>query len=381
MKFSLKIFFVSILLLSLAAKSQANNDSIFASIQNFLYENPDSAISETKKLITTEQNLDKKIKYYLFLSKAYTAKRNTDKSYKTLLKAQELVKNSKDLNAKIDVLLLIAIQYQQMELFNKSFEALNEVDLLCKNISDTNKQKYAWLGKSFAVKGMIYKAQANLEISLQKFFSAISNLEKAEQTVPNINNTSIVYYNIGYIYLNRNQFSTAEKYFRKSISYASKSNAKSLEAYALKGLAENYMLQNQNEKALEILKLAAEKSRDIGDLLLDEGIYKGLAENNLSTGNFEEYLKNNENYKSIKFQREQSELQSINSLIDDLEQKKKNQFKEMESKNWAFNLGIILLSIVVSLVLLMKSRSKLQKNKIVAKKLAKLMVSPGEKSI
>ncbi len=369
----IKLFFLVLFLWFPLAKSQQKEDSLLSGIQKYLYDNPDIAITEVQKLIKAQPDPNKKIKYLLFLSKAYTAKRNTDESYKTLLKAQELVKNSTDLESKIDVLLLIAIQYQQMELFNKSFETLDEADQLCQKISESNKKKWAWLGKSFAVRGMIYKSQGNLEIALQKFSSAIHYLEKAEQNIPNINNTSILDYNIGYIYLNRDQFSTAENYFKKSILYAQKSNAKSLEAYAMKGLAENYTLQNKNEKALFFLKQAAQKSAAIGDLLLDEGIYKGLAENYLSIGKFTEYQENNEKYKRIQFEREQGELKSISSLISQLELNKGTQIKTLKTNHLIINLCLIIFISCLSGLFLVKSILKYRKNKIYKDKLGKLM--------
>lgn len=375
MKHVIKIFIVFFFFICSTANSQEKKDVVFDSLKKHLYDDPDTAILKVKKLINSEQDLDKKIKYLLFLSNAYGAKRNTDESYKTLLKAQELLKSSKDVDSKIVSLLLIAFQYQQMELYNKSFEALEQVDLLCQKVSDSNKEKYAWLGKSFALKGMIYKSQGNLDISLQKFLSAIKNLEKSEQAAGNINNLSIIYYNIAYIYLNKKQFSTAEKYFNQSVSYASQSKAKSLEAYAMKGLAENYTLQNQNDKALIYLKKAAEKSQDIGDLVLDEGIAKLLAENYLVLGKFDDYLKNNESYKRIKFEREQGELKSINSLIDNMELSKTKEINSVKKNHFQINLVLIIISLIISIILFLKSLKKYRTNKTSRLKIAKLMTT------
>lgn len=375
MKLILKIFIVAFFFICSTANSQVKEDSVLDSIKKHLYDDPDTAILQVKKLINSEKNLDKKIKYLLFLSNAYTAKRNTDESYKTLIKAQELLKSSKDLHSKIISQLLIASQYQQMELYNKSFEALDQVDSLSGKLSDSNKEKYASLGKSFALKGMIYKSQGNLDISLQKFLSAITNLEKSTKAPGNSNNLSIIYYNIGYIYLNKNQFSTAEKHFNKSISYASESKAKSLEAYAMKGLAENYTFQKQNDKALQILQQAAAKSNDIGDLILDEGIYKGLAENYLVLGKFDDYLKNNEKYKRIKFQREQGDLKSINSLIDNMDLNKTTEINTIRKNHFRTNLILIILSILISAFLFLKSLKKYKTNKISRQKIAKLIMT------
>ena len=235
-----KLMLIIAVLFSFNLKSQKHKDSLYNRIQTYLYKDPDKAIEVAKKILKSETNIDEKIKYTLYLSKAYTAKRNTDESYKTLLKAQDLLKKSTNIESKIEVLLIIAIQYQQMELYNKTFETLEEVDAISQNLNpNLDKKKHSWLGKSFAVKGFIYKSQGNLDIALTKFFNSIAEYQKAEQSIPIVSNTSIVYYNIGYCYLNKRNYASAEKYFRKSIEFAEKSKAESLKDYALKGLAEN----------------------------------------------------------------------------------------------------------------------------------------------
>lgn len=368
-----KLVFINLLLFALFFKSQKEKDTVYDNIQSYLYEDPAEAIKIAQKLIKAETNIDKKIKYTLYLSKAYTATRNTDESYKTLLKAQELLKNSTDVVSKIDVMLIIAIQYQQMELYNKSFETLDKADEMCNQLDPKyEKQKNAWLGKSFAVKGIIYKSQGNMDIALQKFLTSLKYLEKAEQSTPNVNNTSIVYYNIGYCHLNSRKFSESERSFKKSIEFAEKSKAESLTAYAMKGLAENYAMQRENQKSLELLSLANEKSESIGDLLLNEGIAKSMAYNYLSLGNFDQYLANYDRYKKIQFNREQSDLKSINSLLNNLDVNLNAEVKKQSKKALITNFLLILVSILISSFLAWKIFQKNRKNKLSQKKLENL---------
>lgn len=370
MKKLMKIMLFVLISFSGFLKSQAAKDTAYENIQPYLYENPDKAIKIGKIRIESETNIDEKIKYHLYLSKAYTAKRNMDESYKTLLKAQKLLETSTNLESKINVLTLIAIQYQQMELYSKSFEILDEVDQLCENLDPKfDKQKYSWLGKSFAVKGIIYKSQDNWDIALEKFAVAIRNFEKTEQSVPTINNISIVYYNIGYCYINQNKFSLAESSFQKSISYAQKSDAQSLQAYAMKGLAENFAFQDQPQKAIDVLETAAKKSEKIGDLVLDEGIYKLLSDNYLVIGNFDKYMINNELYKKVHFEREQSELESINSLIDNIGENTEKEISHSDYKFGVLEVIMILISLALSGFLLFKilkinKNNKIKKDKI-----------------
>lgn len=366
------IFFF--LFLPLVLMGQEKNDTYYESIQPLLYENPDKAIVIAKEKISQEENIDAKIKYHLYLSKAYTAKRNFDNSFKTLLEAKELLKNTTNIESKIDVLINISIQYQQMELYNKCFETLDEVDSICNNL-DSNflSKKNSWLGKIFAIRGIIYKSTQNYDIALDKFFKSIENLNKAPQSIPNINNTSIVYYNIGYCYLSLNKTDEAKLFFLKSIEYAKYSNAISLEAYALKGLGDNYFSKNDYKLAIENLENAKIKAKNIGDLVLNEGIFKGLADNYLSIGNFENYITNNELYKKTQFEREQSELKSINSLVNNLSENSKIEVEKKSKNFWIVNFLIISFTLVLSTFLIFKILKMMRENKLKQKRINEIM--------
>lgn len=335
--------------------SQEDKDAFYESIQPYLYENPDKAIVIAQEKIEQEKNVDIQIKYYLYLSKAFTAKRDFDASFKTLLNARELVKKSSNIESQIDVLILIAIQYQQMELYNKCLETLDEVDGICNSL-DYNfvTKKYAWLGKIYAIRGIIYKSSENYDIALEKFYKAIENLQNATQSVANVNNTSIVYYNIGYCYLFLDKNTEAENSFKKSIQFAEKSNAISLEAYALKGLGDNYFSKKEYQLALENFEKAKIKAQKIGDLVLNEGIFKGLADSYLSIGEFKQYTTNNDLYKKAQFEREQSELKSINSLINNLDNNAKIEITNMENKYNFLNISIWLTTLFISIFLIVK---------------------------
>ena len=369
-----KLLLILVVLYSLNLNAQVKEDSIHERLTKYLYENPDLAIKEANKLLADETDIDKKIKYHLYLAKAFTAKRNPDESFKTLMQAQELLKKSDDVISKIDVLIIIAIQYQQMELYSKSFETLEEADKLCEKLQEqNNEQKYNWLGKSNTIKGIIYKSQGNNEIALEKFFDAIHYFEKTSQSVPVLSNISIVYYNIGYCYFNLKDSKNAEKYFLKSLSDAEKSKAQSLQAFALKGLAENYAAQNNHKKALELLENAKEKAKNIGDLVLNEGIYKGLAENYLISGNFESYVVNDDAYRKSQFEREQSELKSINSLMNNVTENNNKLKKDISSKNTTVTVVSLLISIIISCVLLLLTLRKNKKNQELKKKIQALI--------
>lgn len=317
MKLVLKIFTLIFLVCLISINGQKiPDDSLMKTARLQLYDNPEKAISIGRNLLKKEKDINKSIAIYLLLSTANIAKRNFDESLQYILKAKELAQKTNDLKTQTNVLISAAIQYQQMELFSKSLEVLNEADILLGKLPDNASGKIFETARSYAIRGMIYKSQSNSEIALEKLLISIKNFNKIETQKNTAANMSIVYYNIGYCYMNLNQLEKAQPAFLESIRYAQKDNAKSLEAFALKGLAEMQKQKHENEAALSLLIQSENLSKNTGDLVLNEGIYKEMSENYLVMGKPQLYQTYNKKYFEMRFKREQNELISINHSIN-----------------------------------------------------------------
>ncbi|MGL6127802.1 tetratricopeptide repeat protein [Chryseobacterium artocarpi] len=292
-----------------------SDDSLIRKANQEIYNNPDNAVKIAKKLLQKQKDVNKLVKVYLILSTASIAKRDFDESLKNLLVARELVQKTNSLNIKTSVLIAIAMQYQQMDFYSKSLETLDEAGEYLIQLPDNDPDKYFETARSYALRGMIHKSQLNPEIALQEFLIAARNFEKVKEKETHFNQ-SIVYYNIGYCYLLLNQLNKAEEAFVKSLEFARVINANSLEAFALKGLSEVYKSKKENQTAINLLVEAQELSKKIGDLTLNEGIYREMAENYLAMGNQHLYQAYNGKFFEASFNREQNELSSINHAID-----------------------------------------------------------------
>ena len=292
-----------------------SDDSLIRKANQEIYNNPDNAVKIAKKLLQKQKDVNKLVKVYLILSTASIAKRDFDESLKNLLVARELVQKTNSLNIKTSVLIAIAMQYQQMDFYSKSLETLDEAGEYLIQLPDNDPDKYFETARSYALRGMIHKSQLNPEIALQEFLIAARNFEKVKEKETHFNQ-SIVYYNIGYCYLLLNQLNKAEEAFVKSLEFARVINANSLEAFALKGLSEVYKSKKENQTAINLLVEAQELSKKIGDITLNEGIYREMAENYLAMGNQHLYQAYNGKFFEASFNREQNELSSINHAID-----------------------------------------------------------------
>lgn len=336
-------------------------DSLMKKARLEIYDNPDNAIRIGKNLITKEKDIHRQISIYQLLSTAHIAKRDFDQSLQYLLKAKETAENTNDLKVRTSVLISAAIQYQQMELFNKSLETLNETDRYLDKLPDDLPEKHIETARSYAIRGMIYKSQSNPEIALEKFLISIQNFEKIKNKQTTYSNMSVVYYNIGYCYLNLHQLEKAHLAFIQSVEYARKNKAKSLEAFALKGMAEMYKQKKENETSLQLLIRAEDLSKNTGDLILNEGIYKEMSENYLAMGKPNLYQNYSKKYFEMRFQREQNELSSINHSINEHNRETLKKSSELKTRYYYLTgiiAGLATLIIAVLVALIFKIRKQ-----------------------
>lgn len=348
MKFTLKILSFLFLSFCISINAQKNTtDSLMKKAYNAIYDNPENAIKIGKDLLKKDNDINTSIKVYMLLSTANIAKRNFDESLKYILKAKELSQKTNDAKNQASVLIAVAIQYQQMELFSKSLETLNEADTYLAKIPDSP-ERYLETARSYAIRGMIYKSQSNSEIALEKFLIALQNFEKAPLSKTASSNVSVVYYNIGYCYLNLNQIDNAQKAFLQSVNYARKNHAKSLEAFALKGMAEMYKQKHEYQTAVDLLQKAENLSKNTGDIVLNEGIYKEMSDNYLALRKQDLYQLYNRKYFEMRFKRKENELTSINRVIDNHNKDTLAKNKEIKS----YYIYLMIISSAISLIII-----------------------------
>lgn len=342
---------------------RSENNAVIKKARLEIYDNPDNAIWIGKNLLKKNNDVNASIEIYILLSTANIAKRDFNESLKYILKAKELSQKINDPKKQASVLVMVAIQYQQMELFSKSLETLNEADQYLAKIPENTPEKYIETATSYAIRGMIYKSQSNSEIALEKFLISIANFEKVPVKTTTYSNMSVVYYNIGYCYLNLDQIDKAQQAFVQSISYARKNHAKSLEAFALKGMAEVHKQKRENQTALDLLLKAENLSRNTGDIILNEGIYKEMADNYLAMGKQDLYQFYNKKYFEMHFKRKQNELASINQSIDNYNKESAVKSRKLKSyyrsvKIIAGITGILIISVLLYFILKIRKQNR-----------------------
>lgn len=337
-----------------------------------VYDKPDEAIKMGKYVANTTTNIRQKTNGLMLVSDAFASKRDYQKSLEYVIKAKTAAAASDDKLIEIKILTKTAILYQQLRIYDKAIQHLDESTLLAKSYPDKDSIRVL-LGNCYVIRGFIYKEQLNCDIAISYFKQGISEYLQSKTTFVYAN-LSIVNYNIGNCYILINDNEAAKKSFYESINYAKKVSANSLLAFAQKGLAEVFTLEGKYQEAIVVLTEAEKTSENVGDLILNQGIYKGLSENYLAISNWEKHHEFHQKYLKTILKTKESERKSIGDSL--IESAKIQHAKLQEIKKWYVTGIFILVSAsILSLILIFlmqkKASKKLQQLKQKAQKFQK----------
>src|SRR5690606_26273350 len=161
-------------------------------------------------------------------------------------------------------------------------------------------------------------------------------------------------------YILLSELESAKRSFLKSIELAKTINTNSLEAFALKGLAEVYTIEGKYEEAIVVLNRAYTISKSVGDLVLNQGIYKGLSENYLAINDWDNYQTYHTRYLDTQLKLKQSERNTVSKSLDEIAKEQNAKLKQVAPKFYYGTIGLFGL-IIIAIVLFIIN---FKKNKI-----------------
>lgn len=325
-----------------------NIDSIIKASTLEIYENPDKALQVGKSIIANaKEDAKAKIKGLMLVADAYSVKRDYQKSLEYVIKANQLSKQIDDPILKIKIVNKVGIQYQQMKIYDEAMHYLDESEKLCLAYPVKDSIMFH-LGRNYIVRGFIYKEKLNCDIAINFFNKGIAELSKLNTPLVK-SSLSIAYYNKGNCYILSSDYELAKKSFFAAIESTKGIHASSLQAFAQKGLAEVYTLEGRYRDAIKELERALAVSDEVGDLVLNRGIYNGLLENYLAVNDWENYEKFHARYLETQLKVKVSERKSINNLINE---GYKTQNKNLKAEIYKYNYYILTTLIVILLVVI-----------------------------
>lgn len=330
------------------AYSQQDDDSLYEVAVISVYDNPDRAIELAGKIFDNNHaNPERQIQALLVLSNAYASKRDYEKSLEYALKTNEINKKLDNPKLKLDILNKIAAQYHELGVNEKALQVLDEADLIAKNYPV---QDSIWftMGNNFAIRGFIYREQLSCDIAIDYLNRAYNSYMKVPQSTKSWANRSVTTYNKGNCFISLNQLDSAKISFLDARALAEKSKAKSLMAFAQKGLAEVYTLEGRYEEAISELESASNLTKEVGDLVLNRGIFKGLSENYLALKDWNNYHIYDEEYVKTEQQIKHNERKTINNLLQNYSDETS---KKEDDLKWRYGAGVLIGLLVFLLVL------------------------------
>jgi tetratricopeptide (TPR) repeat protein len=301
------------------AQTEQQADSIIKANSGDIYENPDKVIKVGANLYkNTNYSINLRVRSLMMVSDAYSSKRDYQKALKYFLKAYDLSKKSTDKKLQIGVLNKTAIKYQQLKVYDKAVQYLDEAEKLIREYPSIDSVRGA-LAVNYIVRGFIYKDQLNCDIAIGYFDRGVQEYLK-DKRGGGESSLSIATYNKGNCYMLSAQYDLAKKNFLESIKYADVIHANSLKAFSLKGLGQVYTLEGNYKQSIVALNEALEISKSVGDLVLNKGIYSGLADNYLALNEWPNYHTYHKKYMQVQLELTESERKSISDSIDELSQ-------------------------------------------------------------
>jgi tetratricopeptide (TPR) repeat protein len=299
-------------------------DSIIKAASADMYVNPENVI-KTGLLVVKQagNNVDYKIKGLKMISDGYSSKRDYEKSLEYIVKANQLLHLTNNKLLKISILNKLGIQYHQLKIFDKAIQYLDQAAELIMDYP-VKDSIHGNLGRNFVVRGFIYKEKFSCNIAIEFFNRGISELLKSGLKSDNAI-ISIAKYNKGNCYLLLSNNKLAIVNFQEAIQFSKIINAKSLQSFALKGLAKVYTLEGKYSEAITALNEAMSISTDVNDLILNQEIFKGLSENYLALNQWEDFKKYQNKYLNtqslIKFRERTSVSKSLDVKATELNTK------------------------------------------------------------
>ncbi len=364
-----RLFIILIFLLIITPLyAQKDIDSILTNATLKIFEDPDSAIEEGLEIYrNSETSSSQKIRALILISTGYSSKRDYEKSLEYALLAKNNFNDDNISALKIRTLNKIGVQYQQLKIYDKAIEYLDEALKLTTSYSKGEDSIASLLGYNYIIRGFIYREQMSCDIALNYFNKSLSHYKKivASNTMMNANLSTLTY-NKGNCFIMLKQIDSAKISFNESITYAKKVDANSLQGFAQKGLGEVYTIEGNHQQAILILNEAIATSKEVGDLILNQGLYESLANNYLALNLLQDHQKFYNKFLETQSLIKETKRKTINQSISHVLEENKKEIDQSKSHSFKIRLLLIIvitISIFILLFLIKRSEKNLKKFK------------------
>lgn len=329
--------------LSFAQKNK-EIDSLISAANSFIFKNPQKTIQIGHKILESKSISNSyKISSYILIANGFSALNEYEKSIDFAIRANNLSTQTKDNANQIRTLGFIGNQYIRMEMRDEAWYYLDKADKLSQTVSLPDSMKYL-NGNINLLKGFLYKRSLDCEYAIKHFNKAIIEFQKNKGNGFAIANLGQAYNQKGFCYMLINKDS-AEFSLQKGLDDARKNGAKSLECNAMIGLSEIKSYRKDFKGSNKILLDALILSKEVKQIEMESRIYKLLADNYITSGDFQNHLYYKKMFESTQLKVTTEDIRSVNELI-----KKRNKDKRENYNSDQTRFFVILSALIIVLI-------------------------------
>lgn len=320
--------------------------------------NPEETIKIGDYILKYSVSDKQKSNTLALMSFAYFAKENTKKSTELLFQAKEYAEKTNDPEIISKIYGTIAQMYLNIDFKDKAVHYLQLTINEVKKMPEGN-DKYRLQGLSYIELGKINMDGKKYSSANSYFKNSLSEFNKMNIDAPYFIKRS--YYNLGDSFYNLQKLDSASFYIKKALEIK---NNPSVNDYALFTLSNIYTEQKKYQLAIETLKSILE-NKALNDDILKSKIYLSISKNYKKLGDYENFDFYNEKHLQINKEISNNNINTIKNAVNLEEKKLTNEISTANRQNTTLLVILFAVSGISIVIFFYVSKKKTKAKKTV----------------
>ena len=318
--------------------------------------NPDETIKLGDYILKYSTSDKQKSNTLALMSFAYFAKENTKKSTELLFQAKEFAEKTNDPQIITKIYGTIAQMYLNIDFKDKAVYYLKLTIDEIKKLPNGN-DKYRLKGLSYIELGKINMDDKKYSSANLYFKNSLSEFNKMNDDAPYYIKRS--YYNLGDSFYYLQKLDSAGWYIRKALEI--KKNP-TVNDYALFTLSNIYTSQKKHQLAIDTLKSIL-NNKKLDDDILKSKIYLSISKNYKMLGDYKNFDLYNEKHLQINKDISQNNINTIKNAINIEEKKLTNEISSANKQNNTLIIILFIISGISIIIFLYVARTRKKQKK------------------
>ena len=313
----------------------------------------------TKLYEESGDNIPQKINALLIMSQAEVLMAKYDSGLEYAMEAKDLSEKLADESYKLRIYAYLGYHFHQLNLKEKALNYIDKAEKITRNYTVPDSLNYL-KGNIFFTKALMYQADLDCAYAIDYYMKAIVAYNESIDNEYSNTNLTLAYCQKGYCELEVKKFEEAEKSFEFAVANSEKSEDKRYNIFAWMGLARVDAFRGDYTKSNKILKRELLRADELHIKHLQNDIYNFLSYNYLKLKDTKNYEFYNELYKKSQSEFSKTEASSINHIINNASQNKKEDI----DNSWSLSIGILLIILLTLVIIYILFRVKKMKQKM-----------------